>query len=930
MFRILKYSDTASLRVFSRSKHTGTVIAIRREDQSVWERRASFSPAGVKKLIKQGVKVIVQPSNRRAYPMQAYLNAGATVQEDISEASVIFGVKQVPVDALIPQKTYCFFSHTIKAQESNMPLLDACLEKNIRLVDYEKLMDRNGQRLVAFGKYAGVAGMVNILHGLGLRLLALGHHTPFMHVGPAHNYRNSSMARQAVRDCGYEIALGMMPKSIGPLTFIFTGSGNVSQGAQEVFQELPIEYVPPESLRKVAEHGSQNKLYACEISRSDHLERRDGGGFDPVEYDQYPERYISTFSTNIAPYASVIVNGIYWAVGAPKLITIPDAKNLLRPANTPWLPTSRGAPALPHRMLAICDISADPGGSIEFMNECTTIDNPFCLYDADRNKDQKSFKGPGVLVCSIDNMPTQLPREATDFFGDLLYPYALDILQSDASKPLSEHNFCQPVEGAIICSNGKLTPGYEYINELREANYRSRHKTEGSSLGKKRVLVLGAGFVSAPLVEYLHRESNVSIKVGSQIKEEADRLAHRYQGIESVYINVEDESTNLQNLCEESDVVVSLLPYSLHGLIAKHCVAGRTHLVTASYLNDEIKALDESAKEAGVTLMNEVGLDPGIDHLLALECIQEVQEKGGLVESFVSFCGGLPAPEHSDNPLRYKFSWSPRGVLLNTLSAAKYLSKGQVVEISGGGDLMTAPRDLNFLPGFALEGFPNRDSTKYQDLYGLAGVHTLIRGTIRYKGFSDSIKPMQLLGLIDPNPHPMLHPHGPEITWRQLIINFLGLQDADMFYENLKHRLAERVGNTDGIEQLGLLEDIKVVKMGTPLDTLSHYLSGKLAFGPTERDLVVLRHDVGIRWNDGRREHRGINFVAYGQPSINGGHSAMAVTVGFPAAIAAKMILDGEIQQRGVVLPFTSDIYRTMLARLENEGLVAHTTSKFL
>uniref|UniRef100_A0A1Q3EWG7 Alpha-aminoadipic semialdehyde synthase, mitochondrial n=1 Tax=Culex tarsalis TaxID=7177 RepID=A0A1Q3EWG7_CULTA len=930
MFRILKCRDTLSPRLFYRAKHTGKVIAIRREDQSVWERRASFSPVMVKKLIKQGVKVIVQPSNRRAYPMQAYLNAGATVQEDISEASVIFGVKQVPVDALIPQKTYCFFSHTIKAQESNMPLLDACLEKNIRLIDYEKLMDRNGQRLVAFGKYAGVAGMINILHGMGLRLLALGHHTPFMHVGPAHNYRNSSMARQAVRDCGYEIALGMMPKSIGPLTFIFTGSGNVSQGAQEVFQELPIEFVPPDSLRKVAEHGSQNKLYGCEVSRADHLERREGGGFDPVEYDQYPERYISTFNKKIAPYASVIINGIYWAVGSPKLITIPDAKNLLRPADTPWLPTSRGAPALPHRMLAICDISADPGGSIEFMNECTTIDTPFCLYDADRNKDQKSFKGPGVLVCSIDNMPTQLPRESTDFFGELLYPYALDILQSDATKPLDDHHFCQPVEGAIICSNGKLTPSFEYINELRESNNRSRHKSEGSNVGKKRVLVLGAGFVSAPLVEYLHREGNVSIKVGSQIKEEADRLANRYQGIESVYINVEDESANLQHLCEESDVVVSLLPYALHGLIAKHCVAGRTHLVTASYLNDEIKALHESARDAGVTLMNEVGLDPGIDHMLALECIEEVQEKGGTVESFVSFCGGLPAPEHSDNPLRYKFSWSPRGVLLNTLSAAKYLSKGQVVEISGGGELLTAPRELEFLPGFALEGFPNRDSTKYQELYGLSNVHTLLRGTIRYKGFSDSIKPMQLLGLIDPNPHPLLHPHGPELTWRQLVINLLGLVDAEIFYENLRIKLAERVGNIEGIEELGLLNNTPVVKMGSPLDTLSHYLSKKLAFANTERDLIVLRHDVGIRWSDGRREERGINFVTYGQPAIHGGHSAMAVTVGFPAAIAAKMILDGEIQQRGVVLPFTSDIYRPMLARLENEGLVATTTSKML
>lgn len=136
---------------------------------------------------------------------------------------------------------------------------------------------------------------------------------------------------------------------------------------------------------------------------------------------------------------------MYWAVNSPKLITIPDAKYLLRSAHTPWLPTSVGAPALPHRMLAICDISADPGGSIEFMNECTTIDTPFCLYDADRNKDTKSFKGSGVLVCSIDNMPTQIPRESTDLFGDMLFPYALDIIRSNATKPLENENFLPAV-----------------------------------------------------------------------------------------------------------------------------------------------------------------------------------------------------------------------------------------------------------------------------------------------------------------------------------------------------------------------------------------------------------------------------------------------------------------------------------------------------
>lgn len=173
-----------------------------------------------------------------------------------------------------------------------------------------------------------------------------------------------------------------------------------------------------------------------------------------------------------------------------------------------------------------------------------------------------------------------------------------------------------------------------------------------------------------------------------------------------------------------------------------------------------------SALRAGVTLMNECGLDPGIDHLLALECIRDIKDKGGEIESFVSYCGGLPAPEYSDNPLRYKFSWSPRGALMNTLSAAKYLSKGQIVEISGGGDLMSSPRDLDFLPGFALEGFPNRDSTKYGELYELGSqAHTLLRGTIRYKGFTECIRSMQLLGLINPETHPLLHPSGPEITW---------------------------------------------------------------------------------------------------------------------------------------------------------------------
>jgi alpha-aminoadipic semialdehyde synthase len=161
-----------------RSKH---VIGIRREDQSPWERRAPLAPEHVRTLVKKhNIKVLVQSSNRRAFPILSYIQAGAIVQEDLSEASVIVGVKQVPIDLLIPNKVYLMFSHTHKAQQDNMPLLDACLEKNITLIDYERIVDDQGVRLVAFGKYAGVVGMINILHGLGLRFLALGHHTPFM------------------------------------------------------------------------------------------------------------------------------------------------------------------------------------------------------------------------------------------------------------------------------------------------------------------------------------------------------------------------------------------------------------------------------------------------------------------------------------------------------------------------------------------------------------------------------------------------------------------------------------------------------------------------------------------------------------------------------------------------------------------------------
>ncbi|TSM52344.1 Alpha-aminoadipic semialdehyde synthase, mitochondrial [Bagarius yarrelli] len=422
----------------NRLSHCKSVMAIRREDINVWERRAPLAPQHVKEITAAGHKVLVQPSNRRAIHNRFYEKAGAIIQEDISEASLIIGVKRPPEEKIIPGKTYAFFSHTIKAQEANMGLLDELLKKEVRLVDYEKMVDENGYRIVAFGQWAGVAGMINILHGLGLRFLALGHHTPFMHIGMAHNYRNVSQAIQAVRDCGYEISLGLMPKSIGPLTFVFTGTGNVSNGAQDIFNELPCEYVEPNELKQVCKSGDLTKVYGTVISRRHHLIRKSDGVYDPFEYEHHPERYTSHFRTTIAPYTTCLINGIYWDPHTPRLLRRLDAQKLIRPTksvsavNESWL-------TLPHKFLAICDISADTGGSIEFMTECTTIEKPFCMYDANQHIDHDSVEGNGILMCSIDNLPAQLPIEATEYFGTACF---LTFGKSSVrcNKPLDEEN----------------------------------------------------------------------------------------------------------------------------------------------------------------------------------------------------------------------------------------------------------------------------------------------------------------------------------------------------------------------------------------------------------------------------------------------------------------------------------------------------------
>ena len=743
--------------------------------------------------------------------------------------------------------------------------------------------------------------------------------------------------------------------------------------------------------------------------------RKSDGSFDPIEYQEFPERYISTFATTIAPFASVIINGLYWDVNSPRLLTIPDAKRLLKETSSPWLPTSHGAPALPHRLLAICDISADPGGSIEFNTSCTTIDTPFCLYDAESHTTSDgTFSGKGVLVCSIDNMPTQIPLEATDAFGHMLYPYMDDILSMDAREPLdtiapyqsadsrmgdlesadalsnksadgtsrtadgtsrtadgtsrtADSGLDPVVAGAVIASNGSLTPAFQYITDLRRKRMaeKSRQVSKMSSCrrGSRSVLVLGAGYVSRPLVEYLTRDPSVSVTVASALQGQGQSLVQssHHENASSLVLDVNGHdpesgsSKQLNKLISDSDLVVSILPYNLHPLIASKCIQYRKNMVTASYTSPEMRELHTAAVESGICILNEVGLDPGIDHLLAMESFDQVTSNGGKIKSFVSWCGGLPAPEAADNPLRYKFSWNPRGVLLNSVSGATWLERGEVKIIPEGGaimdfcnghlDLNSDFSRVNFLNGFNLEAFPNRNSLTYKDLYRLEGAETVLRGTLRYSGFCSSIRGLIDLGFMSADPVPFLHSSGPEITWKQLICRFLGQENESMLASNLRHVLFDRLSNCSNsncsntsdseirhrvkvIEELGLLSDqVLVEKCGTPIDTITKYLNGKLSFEENERDVIIMRHEIGIEWPvtgaKGRTESRTISLVVYG----DSGYSAMSRCVGYPTAIAAKMILDGEIQEKGVVIPLKPEIYHPMIQRLKNEGIVARETS---
>jgi len=439
----------------------------------------------------------------------------------------------------------------------------------------------------------------------------------------------------------------------------------------------------------------------------------------------------------------------------------------------------------------------------------------------------------------------------------------------------------------------------------------------------KKVLVLGAGLVSRPLVRYLLDQPDMQVIIASRTVSKAEALIEGHPRGKAVAATVQ-EAEKIEALVEDADVAISLLPWTYHMQVANNCLKHQTHLVTTSYVGPPMRALDQPAREKGLLFLNEIGLDPGIDHMSAMKTIHQVEGKGGKVVSFESCCGGLPAPEANDNPYGYKFSWSPRGVLLAGRNSAHFLKDGKDMQIENK-DLFRTTWHKNVEGLGELEVYPNRDSMLYQDLYGLKDAKTIFRGTFRNLGWCETLERVVQLGFLDDTVKPELL----KMTWAQLTASLIKADANNVKAAMAKHlHLPESHAILSRFEWLGLFSD-QVVKSDPPsvLDALTALMTEKMAYGDKERDMIVLQHEFVAEYPGGKKEAITALLIDYGIP---GGDSSMARTVSLPAAIAVKMMLNGQIKMTGVQIPVMPAIYSPVLNELEKMNIKFTERSKQL
>ncbi|KAI3443496.1 hypothetical protein Pfo_000161 [Paulownia fortunei] len=1025
------------------------IVGILSESTNKWERRVPLTPAHCARLLhggsgKTGVaRIIVQPSTKRIHHDALYEDVGCEISEDLSECGFILGIKQPQLEMILPDRAYAFFSHTHKAQKENMPLLDKVLAERATLFDYELITGDHGKRLLAFGKFAGRAGMIDFLCGLGQRFLNLGYSTPFLSLGASYMYSSLATAKAAVISVGEEIATMGLPSRICPLVFVFTGAGNVSQGAREIFNLLPHTFVDPSRLPDLFEMARDHtqvgrtskrvfQVYGCVVTSQDMVEHKDPSKFfDKADYYAHPENYRPVFHEKIAPFTSVIVNCMYWEKRFPRLLSTMQLQDLMR----------KGCP-----LVGISDITCDVGGSIEFVNQTTSIDSPFIRYDPHDNSYHHGMEGNGVICSAVDILPTEFAREASQHFGDILSQFIGSLASSRCLDKLPAH-----LRRACIVHGGALTSLFEYIPRMRNSDIADLSQTlqplqppkmkyttlislsghlfdqflinealdiieaaggsfhlvkcqvgqstnatsyseleigaddkavldkiidsltslanpsEGHVASKNNIislkvgifeetdiekeneikseaaiLILGAGRVCRPAAEFLasigrgssnkwlnsymtddsKEKTSVYVIVASLFMKDAEEITEGIPNATAVQLDIMNKE-NLCNYISQVDVVISLLPPSCHSIIASACIQFRKHLVTASYVDDSMSKLDELAKSSGITILCEMGLDPGIDD-------QSSPHTRGKIKSFTSYCGGLPSPYAANNPLAYKFSWSPAGAIRAGRNPAMYKYNGDIVHVDGDKLYDSASRlRIPDFPAFALECLPNRNSLVYGDLYGIENeASTIFRfgeimGTLARIGFFNT----EATSILQNETRPI---------YRTFLLALL-----DCHTKNLAESIIGEKWIADQIVALGLCEEKEtalktaktIVFLGfhemaeIPISCQSAFdvtcvrMEERLAYSGTEKDMVLLHHEVEVDFPNGQpTENHRATLLEFGRTDGVRSYTAMALTVGIPAAIGALLLLGKNIKAKGVIRPIDPEIYAPALDILEAYG----------
>lgn len=443
----------------------------------------------------------------------------------------------------------------------------------------------------------------------------------------------------------------------------------------------------------------------------------------------------------------------------------------------------------------------------------------------------------------------------------------------------------------------------------------------------RNILIIGAGRSASSLIKYLLDKSEkeqLQLTIADLSLELAKKKANNHKNARAIEFDIFNEKQRHEEI-QKATIIISMLPAHMHIEVAKDCITYKKHMVTASYISPAMQELDDLAKENGLVLMNEIGLDPGIDHMSAMKVIDEIRDNGGKIMLFESFCGGLVAPESDNNLWNYKFTWNPRNVVLaGQGGAAKFIQEGTYKYIPYN-KLFRRTEFLEIEGYGRFEGYANRDSLKYRSVYKLDNALTVYRGTIRRVGYSRAWDILVQLGMTDDS---YIIENSEEMTYREFTNSFLPYHPTDTVEIKLRH--AQKIDQDDIIWDKLLELDIfngnkKVeLKNATPAQILEKILSEKWTLQPEDKDMIVMYHKFGYETN-GEKKQIDSTMVCIGDDQT---YTAMAKTVGLPVAIAAIKILNGEIKTPGVQLPIAKEVYIPILKELEEYGVLFNETEK--